>query len=57
MTLARRPLTAALVLAITASLGVAALAPSPALAAKTAAPAGEQLVHKHQMIGKAFKLF
>ena len=44
MTLARRPLTAALVLAITASLGVAALAPSPALAAKTAAPAGEQLV-------------
>ncbi|UNK58613.1 insulinase family protein [Pseudoxanthomonas daejeonensis] len=44
MTAARRPRTAALVLAITASLGVAALAPSPALAARTAAAAGEQLV-------------
>ena len=44
MTLARRPRTAALVLAITASLGVAALGPSPALAAKAAASSGEQLV-------------
>ena len=38
MTVARRPLTAALVLAITASLGVAALAPSPALAQKADQP-------------------
>ncbi|WP_372017393.1 M16 family metallopeptidase [Pseudoxanthomonas sp. 10H] len=44
MTVARRPRTAALVLAITASLGVAALAPSPALAAKAAASTGGQLV-------------
>ncbi len=43
MTVARRPRTAALVLAITASLGVAALAPSPLLA-KQAAPAGQALV-------------
>ncbi|WP_028918388.1 pitrilysin family protein [Pseudoxanthomonas sp. J35] len=43
MTVARRPRTAALVLAITASLGVAALAPSPLLA-KQAAPASQALV-------------
>jgi len=42
MTVSRRPRTAALFLAITAALGVAALAPPPALAATAAA--GEQLV-------------
>ncbi|KAF1693561.1 M16 family metallopeptidase [Pseudoxanthomonas koreensis] len=44
MTASRRPRTAALVLAIAASLGTAALAPSPALAAKVAADSSEALV-------------
>ena len=44
MTAFRRPRTAALVLAIAASLGAAAFAPVPALAAKTAAASSEALV-------------
>ena len=44
MTAFRRPRTAALVLAIAASLGAAAFAPVPALAATTAAASSEALV-------------